>query len=129
MTLPADRNHVPRTQIVLEVVPIDSSSLAVDRPCPIHAMASHGRCGTQAREDEQRREEWGEKQAPAPQGPTVLPPPPPVDYGVFMQGLVQAMQTQAQTQAALQAQLQAQAQASSSSSGAWPWWSIHHVEV
>ncbi|MQL70640.1 hypothetical protein Taro_002952, partial [Colocasia esculenta] len=49
--------------------------------------------------------------APAPQGPTVLPPPPPVDYGVFMQGLVQAMQTQAQTQAALQAQLQAQAQA------------------
>ncbi|MQL81924.1 hypothetical protein Taro_014394 [Colocasia esculenta] len=38
----------------------------------------------------------------------VLPPPLPVDYSVFMQGLVQAMQTQA----ALQAQLQAQAQAS-----------------
>ncbi|MQL68915.1 hypothetical protein Taro_001211 [Colocasia esculenta] len=38
-------------------------------------------------------------------------PPPPVDYGVFMQGLVQVMQTQAQTQAALHAQLQAQAQA------------------
>ncbi|MQM13438.1 hypothetical protein Taro_046363 [Colocasia esculenta] len=33
-----------------------------------------------------------------------------MDYGVFMHGLVQAMQTQAQTQAALQAQLQAQAQ-------------------
>ncbi|MQL69530.1 hypothetical protein Taro_001805 [Colocasia esculenta] len=47
------------------------------------------------------------KQAPAPQGP-VLPPPPPVDYGVFMQGLVQAMQTQAHTQVALQAQLEAQ---------------------
>ncbi|MQL75077.1 hypothetical protein Taro_007452 [Colocasia esculenta] len=45
--------------------------------------------------------------APAPQGP-VLPPPPPVDYGVFMQGLVQAMQTQAHTQVALQAQLEAQ---------------------
>ncbi|MQL84016.1 hypothetical protein Taro_016517 [Colocasia esculenta] len=37
-----------------------------------------------------------------------FPPPPPVDYGVFMQGLVQAMQTQAHTQAALQAQLEAQ---------------------
>ncbi|MQL88592.1 hypothetical protein Taro_021158 [Colocasia esculenta] len=35
----------------------------------------------------------------------VLPPPRPVDYDVFMQGLVQAMQTKAQTQAALQAQL------------------------
>ncbi|MQL75697.1 hypothetical protein Taro_008083 [Colocasia esculenta] len=56
-------------------------------------MVSHGRHGIQAREDEQRCEERGEQQAPAPQGPTVLPPPPPVDYGVFMQGLVQAMQT------------------------------------
>ncbi|MQL72723.1 hypothetical protein Taro_005069, partial [Colocasia esculenta] len=44
------------------------------------------------RRDEPRREDQGEQQAPAPQGP-VLPPPPPVDYGVFMQGLVQAMQT------------------------------------
>ncbi|MQM12539.1 hypothetical protein Taro_045459 [Colocasia esculenta] len=51
-----------------------------------------------------------EQQAPAPQGP-VLPPPPSVDYGVFMQGLVQAMQTQAHTQAALQAQLEAQERA------------------
>ncbi|MQM22863.1 hypothetical protein Taro_055922 [Colocasia esculenta] len=40
----------------------------------------------------------------------MLPPPPPVDYGVFMQGLVQAMQTQAHTQAAFQAQLEVQAQ-------------------
>ncbi|MQL72867.1 hypothetical protein Taro_005213 [Colocasia esculenta] len=78
-------------------------------------MASHGRRGVPARGGEQRREErveprredQGEQQAPAPQGP-VLPPPPPVDYGVFMQGLVQAMQTQAHTQAALQAQLEAQ---------------------
>ncbi|MQL71512.1 hypothetical protein Taro_003820 [Colocasia esculenta] len=31
-----------------------------------------------------------------------------MDYGVFMQGLVQAMQMQAHTQAALQAQLEAQ---------------------
>ncbi|MQL90458.1 hypothetical protein Taro_023052, partial [Colocasia esculenta] len=74
----------------------------------IRAMASRGRRGgAPAREDEPRREERAEQQAPAPQGP-VLPPPPPVDYGVFMQGLVQAMQTQAHTQAALQAQLEAQ---------------------
>ncbi|MQM23697.1 hypothetical protein Taro_056765, partial [Colocasia esculenta] len=73
-------------------------------------MASIGRRGkAPAREDEPRREERAEQQAPAPQGP-ILPPPPPVDYGVFMQGLVQAMQTQAHTQAALQAQLEAQAQ-------------------
>ncbi|MQL70119.1 hypothetical protein Taro_002421 [Colocasia esculenta] len=71
-------------------------------------MASRGRRGgAPAREDEPRRDEWAEQQAPTPQGP-VLPPPPPVDYGVFMQGLVQAMQTQAHTQAALQAQLEAQ---------------------
>ncbi|MQM17655.1 hypothetical protein Taro_050629 [Colocasia esculenta] len=74
-------------------------------------MASHGRHGAQAREDEQRHEERGEQQAPAPQGPTVLPSPPLVDYGVFMQGLVQTKQTQAQTQATMQAQLQSQAQA------------------
>ncbi|MQM05033.1 hypothetical protein Taro_037838 [Colocasia esculenta] len=72
-------------------------------------MASRGRRGgAPAREDEPRREERAEQQAPAPQGP-VLPPPPPMDYGVFMQGFVQAMQTQAHTQAALQAQLEAQA--------------------
>ncbi|MQL86921.1 hypothetical protein Taro_019453 [Colocasia esculenta] len=71
------------------------------------AMASRARHGAPAREGEQRREERDEQQAPAPQGP-VLPPPPPVDYGVFMQGLVHAMQTQAHTQAALQAQLEAQ---------------------
>ncbi|MQM12492.1 hypothetical protein Taro_045411 [Colocasia esculenta] len=75
-------------------------------------MASHGRRGVPTREgeqrrDEPRREDQGEQQAPAPQGP-VLPPPPPVDYGVFMQGLVQAMQMQAHTQAALQVQLEAQ---------------------
>ncbi|MQM17001.1 hypothetical protein Taro_049965 [Colocasia esculenta] len=71
-------------------------------------MASRGRRGcASARDGEQRCEEQAEQQVPAPQGP-VLPPPPPVDYGVFMQGLVQAMQTQAHTQAALQAQLEAQ---------------------
>ncbi|MQL73543.1 hypothetical protein Taro_005895 [Colocasia esculenta] len=67
------------------------------------------------RRDEPRREDQGEQQAPAPQGP-VLPPPAPVDYGVFIQGLVQAMQTQAHTQAALQAQLEAQERAD-------VWWS------
>ncbi|MQL74525.1 hypothetical protein Taro_006885 [Colocasia esculenta] len=67
-------------------------------------IASRGRRGgVPARKGEHRREE----QAPAPQGP-VLPPPPLVDYGVFMQSLVQAMQTQAHTQAALPAQLEAQ---------------------
>ncbi|MQL68370.1 hypothetical protein Taro_000624 [Colocasia esculenta] len=71
-------------------------------------MASRGRRGgASAREDEPRRDERAEQHVPAPQG-SVLPPPPPVDYGVFMQGLVQAMQTQAHTQAALQAQLEAQ---------------------
>ncbi|MQL98526.1 hypothetical protein Taro_031233 [Colocasia esculenta] len=71
-------------------------------------MASRDRLGrVLAREDEPRRDERAEQQAPAPQG-RVLPPPPPVDYGVFMQGLVQAIQTQAHTQATLQAQLEAQ---------------------
>ncbi|MQM17162.1 hypothetical protein Taro_050131, partial [Colocasia esculenta] len=71
-------------------------------------MASRGRRGgASACEDEPRREERAEQQAPAPKG-LVLPPPPPVDYGVFMQGLVQAMQTQAHTQATHQAQLEAQ---------------------
>ncbi|MQL68378.1 hypothetical protein Taro_000604 [Colocasia esculenta] len=64
------------------------------------AMASRGRRGVPAREgeqrrDEPRREDQGEQQAPAPQGP-VLPPPPPVDYGVFMQGLAQVPVPQAQ---------------------------------
>ncbi|MQL72726.1 hypothetical protein Taro_005065 [Colocasia esculenta] len=60
---------------------------------PLNAMDSRGRRGgAPAREGEPRREEHTEQQAPAPQGP-VLPPPPPVDYGVFMQGLVQAMHT------------------------------------
>ncbi|MQL71358.1 hypothetical protein Taro_003668 [Colocasia esculenta] len=77
----------------------------------VQDMASRGRRGVPARDgeqrrDEPRREDQGEQQAPAPQGP-VLPPPPPVDYGVFMQGLVKAMQTQAHTHAALQAQLEA----------------------
>ncbi|MQM18606.1 hypothetical protein Taro_051601 [Colocasia esculenta] len=77
----------------------------------LQAMASRSRHGVPAREgeqrrDEPRREDQGQQQAPAPQGP-VIPLPPPVDYGVFMQGLVQAMQTQAHTQAALQAQLEA----------------------
>ncbi|MQL67753.1 hypothetical protein Taro_000047 [Colocasia esculenta] len=79
-------------------------------------MAFRGRRGgVPARDDEQRHEERAEQQAPAPQG-LVLPPPPPVDYGVFMQGLVQAIQTQAHTQAALQAQLEAQERAD-------VWWS------
>ncbi|MQM07799.1 hypothetical protein Taro_040641 [Colocasia esculenta] len=55
---------------------------------PFGAMASRGRRGgAPAREDKPRREERADQQVPAPQGP-VLPPPPPVDYQVFMQGLV-----------------------------------------
>ncbi|MQL97811.1 hypothetical protein Taro_030509 [Colocasia esculenta] len=51
-------------------------------------MASRGRRGgASAREDEPRHDDQAEQQAPAPRGP-VLPPPPPVDYGVFMQGVV-----------------------------------------
>ncbi|MQM10461.1 hypothetical protein Taro_043355 [Colocasia esculenta] len=74
-------------------------------------MASRGRRGgAPDGEDEPRRDVRAEHQAPAPPGP-ILPPPPPVDYGVFMQGVVQAMQTQAHTQAALQAQLEAQERA------------------
>ncbi|MQL73392.1 hypothetical protein Taro_005739 [Colocasia esculenta] len=80
------------------------------------AMASRGRRGgASAREDEPQRDERAEQQAPAPPGP-VLPPPPAVDYGVFMQGLVQAMQMQAHTKAALQAQLEAEERAD-------VWWS------
>ncbi|MQL73703.1 hypothetical protein Taro_006046 [Colocasia esculenta] len=84
------------------------ASPAIGEMSPMATMASRGRRGgAPAREDEPRCEEQAEQQVPAPQGP-ILPPPPPVDYGVFMQGLVQAMQTQAHTQAALQAQLEAQ---------------------
>ncbi|MQM10119.1 hypothetical protein Taro_043009 [Colocasia esculenta] len=57
-----------------------------DTAVKFFTVASRGRRGgVSAREGEQRREEQVEQQAPAPQGP-VLPPPPPVDYGVFMQG-------------------------------------------
>ncbi|MQL71536.1 hypothetical protein Taro_003878 [Colocasia esculenta] len=53
-------------------------------------MASRGRRGgAPARDDEQRHDDQAEQQAPAPRGP-VLPPPPPVDYGVFMQDLERA---------------------------------------
>ncbi|MQL85769.1 hypothetical protein Taro_018305 [Colocasia esculenta] len=74
----------------------------------LHKASCGRRGGVPACAGKQRREEQAEQQSPAPQGPA-LPPPPPVDYGVFMQGLVQAMQTQAHTQATLQAQLEAQA--------------------
>ncbi|MQM06054.1 hypothetical protein Taro_038871, partial [Colocasia esculenta] len=87
---------------------VSTSSEEIVRSDSEHERGAPAREGEQRR-DEPRREDQGEQQAPAPQGP-VLPPPPPVDYGVFMQGLVQAMQTQAHTQAALQAQLEAQAQ-------------------
>ncbi|MQL72072.1 hypothetical protein Taro_004399 [Colocasia esculenta] len=61
-------------------------------------------------------ESAGGSQAPAQQaqdqiGVPLLPPPPPVDYGALIQGLVHAMQTQAETTTALQAQVQVQAQA------------------
>ncbi|MQM02080.1 hypothetical protein Taro_034840 [Colocasia esculenta] len=110
----ASTSHIPST--VADPTPLHSQAIHFSEPSYILAredMASRGRRGVHAREgeqrrDEPRREDQGEQQAPAPQGP-VLPPPPPVDYVVFMQGLVQAMQTLAHTQAALQAQLEAQA--------------------
>ncbi|MQL74907.1 hypothetical protein Taro_007284 [Colocasia esculenta] len=114
VTLPAD--HLDLELVLPQAnVPLLGKLDLVEVACMEKAMASRGRHGVPAREGEQRREErveprredQDEQQAPVPQGP-VLPPPPPVDYGVFMQGLVQAMQTQAHTQAALQAQLEAQ---------------------
>ncbi|MQM11482.1 hypothetical protein Taro_044391 [Colocasia esculenta] len=89
----------------------ETEGLAGDPTSLEETVESYSKRGVPTHEDEQRQEERGEQQAPAPQGPTVLPPPPPMDYGVFMQGLVQAMQTQAHTYVALQAQLEAQAQA------------------
>ncbi|MQL98826.1 hypothetical protein Taro_031539 [Colocasia esculenta] len=113
-----DRYTFARSLLVLSVLICRQASVGLstsETGVPVLeediAMKSRGRRGAQAREDEHRREERREQQAPVPQCPTVLPPPPPVDYGVFMQGLVQATQTQAQTQAALQAMFQAQAQA------------------
>ncbi|MQL68694.1 hypothetical protein Taro_000947, partial [Colocasia esculenta] len=106
---------VPLTWLAATFVPLSSS-----------AMASRGRCGgVPARDDEQRHEERAEQQAPAPQGP-VLPPPPPVDYGVFMQGLVQAMQTQAHTPGSTPGPVGGPA-GSRPSSG--PWWTLHHGAI
>ncbi|MQM07818.1 hypothetical protein Taro_040664 [Colocasia esculenta] len=48
------------------------------------------------------------QQSQAQTGVPLPSPPPPVDYGALMQGLVHAMQTQAQTTAAFQAQAPAQ---------------------
>ncbi|MQM02299.1 hypothetical protein Taro_035068, partial [Colocasia esculenta] len=46
------------------------------------AMASRGRHGAQDRDDEHRREERGEQQAPAPQGPMdQAPAPVPQEHG------------------------------------------------
>ncbi|MQM19404.1 hypothetical protein Taro_052406 [Colocasia esculenta] len=106
-----DRTGVTRAVTVGDTVPLEEAAETDSEP-----MASRGRRGgAPARDDKQRREEQAEQQAPAPQGP-VLPPPSPVDYVVFMQCLVQAMQTQAHTQAALQAQLEDQERAD-------VWWS------
>ncbi|MQM22178.1 hypothetical protein Taro_055226 [Colocasia esculenta] len=60
----------------------------------VYDKASRGRHGVPAREGEQRRDELrredqGEQQAPTPQGP-VLPPPPPVDYGVTLEQALSA---------------------------------------
>ena len=56
-----------------------------------------------------REEDLGDIKAGSQQGLPVPPPPPVVDFGVVMQGLVQVMHTQANAHAALQAQVQAQA--------------------
>ena len=54
-----------------------------------------------------REEELGENEAGNQQELSVPPPPPIVDFSVFMQGLVQVMQTQVNAHATLQAQVQA----------------------
>ncbi|MQL70071.1 hypothetical protein Taro_002364 [Colocasia esculenta] len=80
-------------------------------------LASRGhRANALARGEERRENAEAEQYTPVPQGPPAPPPPPLIDFGTFMQGLVQAMQTQAQTQAPLQAQVQAQERAD-------VWWS------
>ncbi|MQM06708.1 hypothetical protein Taro_039535 [Colocasia esculenta] len=72
----------------LQSAAIDLAVHILERPdTAVKFFSAEQRGGAPAREDEPRREERAEQQAPAPQGP-VLPPPPPVDYGVFMQGLV-----------------------------------------
>ncbi|MQL75344.1 hypothetical protein Taro_007722, partial [Colocasia esculenta] len=110
---PRDPTRTPNSQKFRKQgsPPIGELSPTALRAILSPSMASRGRRGgVSAREDEPRRDEQAEQQAPAPRG-SVLPPPPSVDYRVFMQGLVQAMQTKAHTQAVLQAQLEAQAQA------------------
>ena len=67
-------------------------------------MASRSHRGTALVRDEEPRRDGQEGQ----QGLPVPPPPPVVDFGAIMQGLVQVMQTQADAHAALQAQVQAQ---------------------
>ncbi|MQL83076.1 hypothetical protein Taro_015561 [Colocasia esculenta] len=72
----------------------------------LHTMATRGHRGAVPTQGD---ESAGGLQAPAQQaqdqtGVPLSPPPPPVDYGALMQGLVHAMQTQAQTTAALQSQ-------------------------
>ncbi|MQL71407.1 hypothetical protein Taro_003733, partial [Colocasia esculenta] len=66
----------------------------------VPGMASRGRLGVPARvgeqrRDEPRREDQGEQQAPAPQGP-VLPPPPPAHTQAALQAQLEAQQAQAQ---------------------------------
>ena len=71
-------------------------------------MASHSHYGTAlVRDEEPRRDEQDEELRrdgqEGQQGLPVPPPPPVVDFGAVMQGLVQVMQTQADAHAALQA--------------------------
>ncbi|MQL93168.1 hypothetical protein Taro_025809, partial [Colocasia esculenta] len=81
-------------------------------------MATRGCRGAgPTRGDESARGSQAPPQQAQDQTGVPLPPPPPlVDYGALMQGLVHAMQTQAQTIAALQAQVQVQERAD-------VWWS------
>ncbi|MQM04641.1 hypothetical protein Taro_037444, partial [Colocasia esculenta] len=67
-------------------------------------MATRGRRGVEpSMGDESARGSQALAQQAQDQTGVPLPPPPPlVDYGALMQGLVHAMQTQAHTTAALQ---------------------------
>ncbi|MQL98258.1 hypothetical protein Taro_030955 [Colocasia esculenta] len=67
--------------------------LVLPRGMP-QAMAGRTRRSSVPIQDEEPRGTTSEQQrVPAAQGPPAPPPPPLVDYGTFMQGLVQVMQT------------------------------------
>ncbi|MQL88669.1 hypothetical protein Taro_021233 [Colocasia esculenta] len=128
--LEADLEHLKSVEETALLTRWASSELDVQIACRLdsvnggidcrlfHTMATRGRRGVgPTRGDELAGGSQSLAQQAQDQTGVPLPPPPPlVDYGALMQGLVHAMQTQAQTTAALQAQVQVQERAD-------VWWS------